>query len=83
MIDQTTVLNQIEQLVQRAKQNPSDANVREQLTAVKALCEVVLQSEGVAQVNFSDPVQTVPMPQQRTLPKRSDIEQQNDSIFDF
>ena len=91
MIEKISLLNQIELLLQKAKQNPSDANVREQLTAVRALCDVVLQSTSATsesmRVSYNDTQSTIvqsgqPL-QQRTLPKREDIEQQNDSIFDF
>lgn len=89
MIEPTALLNQIEQLILKAKQNPSDANVREQLTAVRALCDVVLQAGTTVEASFTNQVvhtqgaSVSNVPQQRTLPKRAEIEQQNDSIFDF
>lgn len=89
MIEPTALLNQIEQLVLKAKQNPTDANVREQLTAVRALCDVVLQAGSTAEASFTNQVVHAQgtiisnVPQQRTLPKRAEIEQQKDSIFDF
>lgn len=84
MIEQIALINQIEKLVLKAKQNPTDANVREQLTAVRALCDVVLQSEQNTTFSAMSTSAVVQESMQaRTLPKRADIESQSDSIFDF
>ena len=89
MIEPTSLLNQLELLVQKAKQNPTEANVREQLTAVRALCDVLLQSDNLSMASFmnasdiSAPIQSSAAAPQRAMPKRADVEQQNDSIFDF
>lgn len=86
MIEPISLLHQIELLVEKAKQNPTDTNVREQLTAVRALCDVVLQSPSTSNASTYNPSATfvqTGVQDQRTLPKRKDIEQQSDSIFDF
>lgn len=82
MIEPTALLKQMELLIQKAQQNPTATNVREQLTAVRALCDVVLQGEPNASV-APEPYLMQNPTEPRALPKRAEIESQNDSIFDF
>ena len=52
MISYEAIIAQIEQAVQQAKHAQSEQQMREQLTAVKALCEVVLgQQYPIQQVS--------------------------------
>lgn len=96
MNGQEMILNQMAQLLQKAQMNPTDSNVREQLTAIKALCDVALQLTESQKSNGTDLVASVKLlsneahtmneqiaSQQRNMPKRAHIERQSDSIFDF
>lgn len=82
MIQSNTVLIQIEKLLQQAQQSPNEANLREQLTAIRALCDVVLHTNETTQLpkaKFSNEKQVV-IP---TSEKKSEVDANGDSIFDF
>ena len=94
MISYEAVLKQMEQLVQNAKQSQNEQYVREQLTAVKALCDVVLvqpqpseiSRPGVGVPSAAPALQTNPgtMLQQAASPDRvQEPDANGDSIFDF
>ena len=82
MISYEVLLNQIEKHVNNAKTAPSDQIMREQLTAVRALCDVLLNNEqkvvageqGFPQVQQQLPVQSTSLRKE---------EANGDSIFDF
>lgn len=92
MISYEAIIAQIEQAVQQAKHAQSEQHMREQLTAVKALCEVVLgqqashitgkfvqQMQEVQQVTVQSPV----MQQVNASSKLQEPDANGDSIFDF
>ena len=92
MISYEAIIAQIEQAVQQAKHAHSEQQMREQLTAVKALCEVVLgqQASHTASklVQQTTAVQPVPvqapvMQQANTSSKLQEPDANGDSIFDF
>ncbi|MEK4228287.1 YwdI family protein [Solibacillus sp. FSL H8-0538] len=92
MISYTTLVKQIERHVTAAQQASTEQQLREQLTAVRALCDVVLTGDQTVQpmerVMVRDiteepvfvaaqPVQTVPSQ------KLQESDANGDSIFDF
>jgi len=92
MISYEAIIAQIEQAVQQAKHAQSEQQMREQLTAVKALCEVVLgqqssyttgklvqQTTAVQPVTVQGPV----MQQANASSKLQEPDANGDSIFDF
>ncbi len=88
MISYETVLGQMEQLVAQAKNNSSDQQIREQLTAIRALCDIVLQQSTVPAQQASKPaVASTIMQPAPSLPTASHKWQEQDangdSIFDF
>lgn len=92
MISYEAIIAQIEQAVQQAKHAQSEQQMREQLTAVKALCEVVLGQQAshitsklVQQRQEVQPVtmQTSVMQQANASPKLQEPDANGDSIFDF
>lgn len=90
MISYEAVLVQMEQLVQSAKDTPNEQHMREQLAAVKALCEVVLGQAEKPQ-RMASAVQAAPIQQsQHTLIQQTassdrlnEPDANGDSIFDF
>lgn len=94
MISYEAVLMQMEQLVQNAKQSQNEQYVREQLTAVKALCDVVLvqpqpseiSRQGMTVSSAAAPVQTNPgtfLQQKASSDRLQEPDANGDSIFDF
>ena len=92
MISYEAIILQIEQAVQQAKHAHNEQQMREQLTAVKALCEVVLgqqvahtTSKPVQQMTAVQPasVQVPVMQQANTSSKLQEPDANGDSIFDF
>ena len=92
MISYEAIIAQIEQAVQQAKHAHSEQQMREQLTAVKALCEVVLgqqatytKSNLVQQTTVVQPVtmQAPVMQQANPSSKMQEPDANGDSIFDF
>ncbi|KGR85746.1 YwdI family protein [Lysinibacillus odysseyi] len=91
MISYDAVLAQMEQLVRHAKNTHNEQHMREQLTAVKALCEVVLGQAGSMPQHVVTAAQAVPLQknqhtliQQTASSDRLDEPDANgDSIFDF
>ena len=94
MISYEAVLMQMEKLVQNAKHSQDGQYVREQLTAVKALCDVVLvqQQSGEmptrgGQASPAVPaVQTSPgtvLQQTASSDRLQESDANGDSIFDF
>ena len=93
MISYEAIIAQIEQAVQQAKHAQSEQQMREQLTAVKALCEVVLGQQApyitnklVQQRQEVQPisVQQAPVMQQaNAASKLQEPDANGDSIFDF
>ena len=83
MISYEAIIAQIEQAVQQAKHAQSEQQMREQLTAVKALCEVVLGQQALVQQRQEvQPVAPV-MQQANTSSKLQEPDANGDSIFDF
>lgn len=92
MISYEAVLLQMEQLVQNAKHTPNEQHMREQLTAVKALCDVILGQAASTSQQVSPAIYAAPaiqksqaLPLQQTMPSEKLQEQDanGDSIFDF
>lgn len=92
MISYEAIIAQIELTVQQAKHAQSEQQMREQLTAVQALCEVVLgqrasripdqlvqQRQEVQSFSVQAPV----MQQANTSSKLQELDANGDSIFDF
>ena len=92
MISYEAIIAQIERAVQQAKHAQSEQQMREQLTAVQALCEVVL---GQRASHITDqlvqqrqevqtfPVQAPVVQQANTSSKLQELDANGDSIFDF
>ncbi len=93
MISYEAIIAQIEQAVQQAKHAQSEQQMREQLTAVKALCEVVLGQQAsyitgklVQQTTSSTASyckQAPVMQQANASSKLQEPDANGDSIFDF
>ncbi len=92
MISYEAIIAQIELTVQQAKHAQSEQQMREQLTAVQALCEVVLgqrasripdQLVQQRQEVQSFPVQAPEMQQANASSKLQELDANGDSIFDF
>ena len=92
MISYEAIIRQIERAVQQAKHAQSEQQMREQLTAVQALCEVVLgqrashitnQPAQQRQEVQSFPVQAPVMQQANASSKLQELDANGDSIFDF
>ena len=92
MISYEAIIAQIELTVQQAKHAQSEQQMREQLTAVQALCEVVLgqrasripdQLVQQRQEVQSRSVQAPVMQQANTSSKLQELDANGDSIFDF
>ena len=92
MISYEAIIAQIELAVQQAKHAQSEQQMREQLTAVQALCEVVLgqrashitdQLVQQRQEVPSFPVQAPVMQQATASSKLQELDANGDSIFDF
>lgn len=84
MIENTVVLLQIEKLLKQAQQSPTEANLREQLTAIRALCDVILHTtetmpSPIVKVQYHNDNQLVTP----TSEKISELDANGDSIFDF
>lgn len=86
MITYETVIAQMEQLIGQAKQAPNEQQMREQLTAVRALCNIVL-SQAMPVVASPMPIQgpnvQSTMPATSTQTKWQESDANGDSIFDF
>ena len=92
MISYEAIISQIEQTVQQAKHANSEQQMREQLTAVKALCEVVLGQQAShtpsklgQQMTAVQPasVQAPVMQQVNASSKLQEPDANGDSIFDL
>ena len=94
MISYEAVLMQMERLVQNAKQSQNEQYVREQLTAVKALCDVVLgqaqpsdiSHQGMRVSSAAPALQTNPgtfLQQSDSSDRLQEQDANGDSIFDF
>lgn len=86
MISYEAIVQQIEKHITQAKQNPSEAALREQLSAIHTLCEVVLQT-GEKQIT-TRPVQMIQTMQVSTpvLTPSTKLEEHDangESLFDF
>jgi hypothetical protein len=85
------LLAKIEDQLAEAKTSNSDARIRERVYAIKSLCELVLEQEGIQGVTYQQPTfQAVQAP--LTIPKQTIQTQTNkikmeegngDSLFDF
>ena len=87
MITYEAVLTQMEQALVQAKNAQNEQQMREQLTAIKALCDIVLQQKA-PKVAVAPVVQQVPMMPQTQIAPMSQVKMQEsdangDSIFDF
>ncbi|MGM9948895.1 MAG: YwdI family protein [Lysinibacillus sp.] len=93
MISYEAVLIQMERLVQNAKQSQNEQYVREQLTAVKALCDVVLVQpselsprQGMSASSAVPAMQANPgtfLQQTASSDRLQEPDANGDSIFDF
>ena len=89
MISYEAIISQIERAVQQAKQAQSEQQMREQLAAVKVLCDVVLEQQAsqvtrtIVQQVPSAPVQAPVMQQANVSSKLQEPDANGDSIFDF
>lgn len=94
MISYDMIIAELEKQLQEAKNTQSEQKKRESLTAIKALCEVALQSSSMtAQTPSIQPMMTAPvMPvmQQSTTTispnqgkKLHEEDANGDSLFDF
>ena len=92
MITYNSLVKEIEQLATKAGQTHDEQHIREQLTAIRALCDVVLNEQkstpknSVPSTNFvTSPVTTPtfaqPLPQKAQVLKEDDAN--GDSLFDF
>ncbi|MEO4054008.1 YwdI family protein [Solibacillus sp. CAU 1738] len=81
MISYEVLLSQIEKHVMSAKSAANDQIMREQLTAVRALCDVVLNSEQ--HLGTSKPVYSNVQQLQVQQAPLQENDANGDSIFDF
>lgn len=90
MISYHTLLSSMDALVQGAKQASSEQQLREQLAAIRALCDVALQNE--AQSTNQSTTQVREVQQQASIQvspaivpsnKLQEQDANGDSIFDF
>lgn len=82
MISYEAIIQQIEKHVIQAKQGSSEAILREQLTAIQALCEVALQTTD-KKVDVPS-VQSIAVT--TAVPSATRLEEQDangESLFDF
>lgn len=93
MISYEMIFAEIEKQIQFAKDGTSDQKSRESLAAIKALCDVALQSKesqvtSAAPTTYVAPPQTVVPPQQSVVTtsqvnKIHEEDANGDSLFDF
>lgn len=90
MISKETLTQQLEQYVASAKQAGTEQQFREQLVAVRALCEAALASGNSQQPvriqQITEQPMLVPVSQSvQTMPsaKLQESDENGDSIFDF
>ena len=96
MISYDVLLQQLEHHARQAKQASTEQQMREQLTAVKALCDVMLSEtpQKPTQSSVRQPLpkmltaerpsmQQTAMPTMVTPPKLEEDDANGDSIFDF
>lgn len=92
MISYEAVLAQMEQLVQNATHAHNEQHMREQVTAVKALCEVILGQAGSMPQQLTSAVHAAPAIQKSqnllvqqpvSTEKLQEPDANGDSIFDF
>lgn len=81
MISYDALLKQLEQHVMQAKNAATEQEMREQLSAVRALCEVVLTTDSKPQVPTQIAMGTAQLPTQSTPLRENDAN--GHSIFDF
>lgn len=81
MISYEAIVQQIEKHVAQAKQQQSEAALREQLTAIHTLCEIVLQTGEKQALTASPNVQTRAAIVTSTKLEESDAN--GESLFDF
>ena len=89
------LLAKIEDQLAEAKTSNSDGRIRERVYAIKSLCELVLEQEGIQGVTYQQPVQqptfqavqaplTIPKQTIQTQTNKIKMEEGNgDSLFDF
>ena len=92
MISNQQILGQIEKQLQAARQNTNDQLVRESLAAIKALCELALDSSprvDVSQavssprVEMSHVISSPKVAEPSTGTRVQEEDANGDSIFDF
>ncbi|MFF5993975.1 YwdI family protein [Lysinibacillus sp. KU-BSD001] len=86
MISYEAMIVQMAQLVQNAKHAQDEQQMREQLTAVKALCDIVLGQRTVKVEQTTMSTATVQLPVMRQAnpsDKLQESDANGDSIFDF
>lgn len=82
MIKEQQVLQLMENYIQQALQAHSEQVVREQVSAIRALCDVVLLNESMTNKPVTSSVEPIVQP---SLSSSSSVleETKSDSIFDF
>lgn len=83
MITYETIIMQMEQALAQAKQAKNEQQMREQLTAVKALCDVVLRDASTGVAPMIQPVSSTPQVPSISTVKIQETGANGDSIFDF
>lgn len=93
MISYDMIIAELEKQLQEAKHTQSEQKKREALSAIKALCDVALQSNTTAQTPSIQPMMTAalsPVMQQSTtvisptqVKKLHEEDANGDSLFDF
>ncbi|WP_107838265.1 YwdI family protein [Metasolibacillus meyeri] len=82
MISYDVLLKQLEQHVIQAKNAANEQEMREQLSAVRALCDVVLTTQGKPQMATAIPQLSTPQLQTQAIPLQENGAN-GDSLFDF
>ena len=88
MISYQTILQQLEKQLVDAQKATNEQQIRESLTAVRALCDVVLTTSAEAVKKQSTPMteMVTPMPTQQTVSTAKMEEEDGangESLFDF
>lgn len=81
MISNQQIVSQIEKQLQAARQNTNDQLVRESLAAIKALCELALDSSS--RVEMSQVISSPKMAEPSVGTRVREEDANGDSIFDF
>ena len=83
MISYDAIIQQIEKHVAQAKQQTSETALREQLTAIHTLCEVVLQTSQQQTAVRPAQMMQVTAPVHTPSTKLEEQDANGESLFDF